>query len=298
MPTATALFDADIARELLDAACEKVGLSSADAELIRLGENGVFRLASAVVARVGRAPDSLSAARREVELAVWLCTAGVPVGPPANVMDQPVEVDGHPVTFWVEIPGPLSRGSVGDMAAVLRQLHPLRPPAELGIRSLEPFHRLAERIDTSPIDEATRHALRHVLAELQVSWTDIGLDTSATLHGDAHTSNLVRGSDGRLALIDLETCCLGPAEWDLALTATYATSLGWVSTDDYADFVRTYGADVTESPAWPQLRRIRELRMTAWLAQKASESTATATEVKHRVACLLDPDLPRRWSRN
>jgi Phosphotransferase enzyme family len=298
MPTATAMFTADVARELLDAACEKAGLSSAGAELIRLGENGIFRLPDAVVARVGRAPNNLVATRREVELASWLCAAGVPAGPPARVVDQPVEMHGHPVTFWVEIPGPLSRGSVVDMAAVLRQMHPLRPPAELGVKSLQPFHRLAERIETSPIDEATRANLRAVLVELQDRWTDASLDSSATLHGDAHTSNLVRGSDGRLALIDLETCCIGPAEWDLALTATYATSLGWVSRADYADFVRVYGADVTASPAWPLLRRVRELRMTAWLAQKAGESAETAVEVKHRVACLLDPDLPRRWSRN
>jgi hypothetical protein len=64
------------------------------------------------------------------------------------------------------------------------------------------------------------------------------------------------------------------------------------------EFVEIYGYDVTESPSWPILRRVRELRMTAWLAQKAAESPQIADELVHRAQCLQDESLPRKWSRN
>ena len=61
------------------------------------------------------------------------------------------------------------------------------------------------------------------------------------IHSDPHSGNAAY-ADSRLVLIDLETVCLGPIEWDLALLATYRTSPGWLSPGDYADFVAAYGA--------------------------------------------------------
>ena len=76
----------------------------------------------------------------------------------------------------------------------------------------------------------------------------------------------------------------------------YATTLGWTSPAEYAEFVAAYGYDITAAPAFGILRRMRELRMTAWIAMHATESDQTAAEVAHRIACLADPDLPRHWS--
>lgn len=36
--------------------------------------------------------------------------------------------------------------------------------------------------------------------------------------------------------------------------------------------------------------------MTAWIAMHSAESDQVAAEVEHRVACLIDPDLPRHWT--
>ena len=99
-----------------------------------------------------------------------------------------------------------------------------------------------------------------------------------------------------MALVDLEDACLGPREWDLAMMGTYAKSLGWIDPATYAEFVAVYGYDVTTSPSFPTLRRIRELRMTSWMAQLATDP-AVAAQLEHRVECLLDDDMPRRWSR-
>ena len=90
--------------------------------------------------------------------------------------------------------------------------------------------------------------------------------------------------------------CIGPREWDLAPTGLYATSLGWISGVEYQSFLRAYGGfDVTAAPAFPLLARMRELRMTAWLAMHVTGSGRATDEFAHRVACLIDPDLSRRW---
>lgn len=293
-------FDASMARSIVDAAMARLKLQG-PARLLRLGENGVFLLPGRIVARVGRSPQYLPTARREVAVAHWLASTGeVPVVLP-SALPQPVLVDQYPVTFWQEIPGPMSRATVPEMGATLRALHRLVLPDTVDLPDLSAFARIEDRIESAPITAEAQGRLRAVLAKLQDAWpgTATMFDLpSGPIHGDAHTGNLLRGSDGRLVLIDLETCCLGPREWDLALTATYATSLGWVSAAEYRDFVDAYGFDVTRSRSFPVLRRIRELRMTSWLAQNAQTSAAVAAEVDHRIECLLDDDLPRHWSRN
>ena len=52
------------------------------------------------------------------------------------------------------------------------------------------------------------------------------------LHGDAHFGNLLQLNDGRTGIIDLDGCCWGPAELDLA---TYYGFRFWVSRKDKLD---------------------------------------------------------------
>lgn len=290
-----------MAWSILETALNLTGIAGPP-ELLRLGENGVFLLPNNIVARVGRSPDHLSSARREVQVARWLTdTAQVPVSAPLDLA-QPVIVDRFPVTFWHEVPAPTSRPSPPDLGRVLRALHGLGAPRLLDLPSLSAFARIEDRIESAPIAEQPRSVLRGVLGDLQELWASFATDdwelSPGLIHGDAHLGNLLRGADGRLALIDLESCCIGPREWDLAVTATYATSLGWITPQEYQGFVDQYGFDVTRSRQFPVMRRIRELRMTSWLAQNAQTSPAVAAEVEHRIACLVDDDLPRHWSRN
>jgi Ser/Thr protein kinase RdoA (MazF antagonist) len=137
-----------------------------------------------------------------------------------------------------------------------------------------------------------------VLHEAQDDWATARFHLgTGVIHGDAHLGNVVRSVDGLVVLIDLDSVCTGPREWDLAPTGLYAASLGWISRAEYESFVAAYGGfDIMTAPAFPLLSRMRELRMTAWLAMHAAESDAVAAEVAHRIACLADPDLPRHWS--
>jgi aminoglycoside phosphotransferase (APT) family kinase protein len=237
--------------------------------------------------------DRLPVAQREVQVAAWLAGAGVPVAAP--VVAEPVVVEGRVVTFWQEVPDPRP-STPAELAGALRQLHRLSPPPELGLPVVEPLHRVRERLSCAVgLDAADRVFLQGLADELGRRWAGLVFELPAgVVHGDAHVDNLVRGSDGRLAFVDLEEFAVGPPEWDLVLTAI-ERDCGWVGGGEYAQFCRVYGYDVTSSPAYEVVRAIRLVRMTSWLAQKAGESPQIAAQVRHRVATLRDGSSLAGW---
>ncbi|GIG67767.1 aminoglycoside phosphotransferase family protein [Phytomonospora endophytica] len=296
MSTSThAPFSEQRARALALEAAAQVGGYEMVMELIRMGEHAMFRLPGGVVARVARGPGWAETAAREIRVARLLERHGVPCGRPA-APGEPVTIDGHPVTFWEEL-DTSRRATFAEIGEVLRDLHAV-PVADLDLPVLDAFHRVGDRIAGAPISEGDRADLQGVLEELEGAWAALtAVSPMRLIHGDPHSGNVAH-SAGHAVLIDLETVCLGPAEWDLALPGTYFASLGWLGKADYEGFVRAYGGrDVTVSPHFQVLRRIRELRMTSWLIQHAGESEELAAQARHRVACLVDDRVPRVWSR-
>jgi hypothetical protein len=94
-------FTSAVATRVMAAACRAAGLDDGGAELIRLGENALFRLASApVIVRVARGEEWLPKARTEVEVSRWLAEEAFPAARIVEDLDQPLLTDGHPVTFW------------------------------------------------------------------------------------------------------------------------------------------------------------------------------------------------------
>ena len=110
----TASFSATVAEGVLVAACELAGLDGSGARLLRLGENALFHLpAGAVVVRIARTMDYWPDAAKEVSVARWLAGAQFPATR-VHPVAQPIEVSGHPVTFWRYIDG--RKGSPADIA--------------------------------------------------------------------------------------------------------------------------------------------------------------------------------------
>lgn len=291
----SAEFSSARAQWVATRAATAVGLGTDPISLIRLGSNAIIRLPAGVVARVGRDESWAVIAEREVRVAAALRQANVPCVRPWPVR-QPVIVEGHPVTFWAEVPSPLHRPSAAQLGAALRRLHGV--DADLCVPALDPWAHIPERIERAPVSDGDRRVMRTVLAQVQDGWVSARFELGVGLiHGDAHSGNLARGADGSVVLLDLDSVCVGPREWDLAPTGLHATSLGWMRGEDYRSFVAAYGGfDVTTAPVFPLLRRMRELRMTAWLAMQAEESPQAGDEFAHRIACLADPGLPRRWT--
>ncbi|GAA0950864.1 phosphotransferase [Nonomuraea longicatena] len=283
------------ARAVLEAACRQAGVGVEGASLMRLSENALYRLPGGVVARVSRAGQS-AVAIREVRVARWMRAQGVPAVQPVPGLDQPVEVRGRAVTWWLELP-PHRHGTAVEVAAALRRLHDQPIPAEFEIGRLDPFVRLAERIDrATTLAEADRAWMRGRLSELRSRWAarSEGLPDSV-VHGDAWIGNVVGTTDGRVVLLDLERCSIGPPEWDLTSTAVKTFTLAGITTADYRRFVAAYGHDVTGWAGFETLRDIREFRMACMAAQVAAENPGRRAEVLHRVACLRGERGPRPW---
>ncbi|MFC8721334.1 phosphotransferase family protein [Kitasatospora sp. NPDC057198] len=278
---------------LLAEACAAAGRSGAGAELIRAGENTLWRLPGGVVARIGR-PGQLAAAAKELTVARWLHRHRVPAVRPLGHPPAPLAVRGRPATFWYELP-PHRPGTAAELAAALRRLHRL-PPPETRLPALDPFVRLPDRIDAAGLDGPQRRRLHARLADLRTAWGELALPArqSAVVHGDAWSGNLAVTATTAY-LLDFERTALGPVEWDLTTTAVGRHTFGTVPPGTYAAFCAAYGADVTESPHYPVLRDIRELRLTCYALQQSAADPRHRAQARYRLACLLGEHGPRPW---
>jgi Ser/Thr protein kinase RdoA (MazF antagonist) len=276
------------------AACEAAGLPADDLVAIKVSENAIYRLPqSKVVIRIAK-PGQRAAAERELLTADWLRHANVPAVEPADIPSTFVMIGDRPVTFWKELPEHRG-GTATEIAAALRRLHALSPPPFLS--EIDPFVRLGQRIDaahTLPAED--RQWLQQHLAHLREAWTHhlAGLPWGP-VHGDAWEGNVVTTDTGTTLFLDLERASIGPPEWDLTSTAIKHSSFGWITAQQYAEFVEAYGYDVTEWTGFALLRDIREMRMTCMAAQAAANEPARLDQARLRVDSLRGRRGPRPW---
>src|SRR5712692_904866 len=119
-------FSSSAVLPTLRAACEQAGLHDDGAELLRLGENAIFQLASApVVVRIARSADRLRRVQKELCVARWLAGGRVPAVRVYEQIDQPLLVDDHPVSFWQTVTGGDPAPGHADLARVLAAFHRL-----------------------------------------------------------------------------------------------------------------------------------------------------------------------------
>ncbi|MFC8387537.1 aminoglycoside phosphotransferase family protein [Streptomyces sp. NPDC057238] len=292
-----ARFTSAEAMRVMASACRAAELDERGAELIRLGENALFRLASApVIVRVPRGLDWLDTARKEVAVSRWLAEEGFPAARIIEDLEQPLMIDGHPVTFWHLIVEGKRKASYGELGVVLRELHSLRLPDELELPSFDPFDKQQRRLDLAVIPEDDKVFLRKRWHELRGKYDELRFKTpKGPVHGDAHVQNLMVDDRGQVILIDFEAFCFDHPEWDLMVTAVEHHSLGWQTDAQYTDFVAAYGRDLYDWPGYDTLRRLQEFGMTTWLMQNVREDERTAAEYRRRISALRNDDAPRDW---
>jgi Ser/Thr protein kinase RdoA (MazF antagonist) len=295
-PGHAAGFSSSAVLPVLREACAQAGLASDGASLLRLGENAIYQLAAApVVVRIACSADRLPRVQKEVCVARWLAAAGVPAVRVYEEIDQPLLVDGHPVTFWHTVTGGDPVPTHVDLARLLAAFHAAEDcPCKLD--GFDPLltsqSRLAEADAVTPGD---RDFLRERCANLneQLRHLTFALPPGP-IHGDAHTRNLL--TDCRqVVLLDFESAAVGPREWDLLPTAIGVERYGRPE-EQYREFAEAYGFDVRTWAGYPVLREVRELTMTTWIMQNVGESPATAAEFALRVASLRERDFERAWN--
>jgi aminoglycoside phosphotransferase (APT) family kinase protein len=172
-----------------------------------------------ILARV--APVAQQVARFEIELAQRLAESGSPVAALAPRVEPRVyERDGFVVTLWTYYePATPQVVSPADYADALGRLHAgmrgLDVPAPHFTDRVEQAQQLvASRDHTPALADADRELLGNTLRSLRRVMGERG-GAEQLLHGEPHPGNLLTAKDGPL-FIDLETCCRGPVEFDLA----------------------------------------------------------------------------------
>ncbi|MGH3167538.1 MAG: phosphotransferase enzyme family protein [Trebonia sp.] len=262
-----------------------LGLPASDATVLHNSNKLALRLTPCdTFARV--APAGQEVAQFEVDLAQRLAGAGCPVALLEPRVDSLVHTrDGFKVTLWTYY-GPVTpHVAPADYARALERLH-------AGMREVDvPSPRFTDRIteaekivaspDLSPeLADADRVFLSDRLGGLRRAIEDRG-GAEQLLHGEPHPGNVLATQNGPL-FIDLETCCRGPVEFDLAhvpeavcahypgvdqglldecrqLVIAMVAAWRWDRGDQFPDG-RRFGEEflrlLREGPPWPPLDKV------------------------------------------
>ncbi|MYT70362.1 MULTISPECIES: aminoglycoside phosphotransferase family protein [unclassified Streptomyces] len=291
-------FTAESTGRILQDACRSAGLDPTGAELLRLGSNAVYRLASEpIIVRIARDPSVLSEMERAVGVARWLERSDFPANRVPPHATQPAVLGGRVVTFWESVQDHEEYATVGELADLLRRLHWLEEPESLGLPYFDPHAKLAASLDgLDTVSGPDREFLEERASRLGKEYDRLEFVLPfGLIHGDANIGNILRHRDGHAVLIDLDGFALAPREWDLVLTAMYYERYGWHTAEEYRDFVFRYGFDLMNWPGYETLADLRELMMVAWVGHQAKESERSAAEFQKRLHSLRTGEGRSTW---
>ncbi len=197
-----------------------LGLTADDVTVLHDSNKLTLRLLPCdVLARVAPVADQI--AEFEVDLAQRLAASGCPVASLEPRADPCAYArDGFVVTLWTYYPSaPPGETTPADYADALARLHAgMRgldvPTPHFTDRVAQAQHLVAHRDLTPALADADRALLGDTLHSLSQEITARG-GAEQLLHGEPHPGNVLTTRDGPL-FVDLETCCRGPVEFDLA----------------------------------------------------------------------------------
>jgi len=202
-------------------AASTLGLRVEDAVVVNNSNRIAVRLTPCdVLARV--APLSHQThAELEVEVARRLAETDGPVAALEPRVEPSVYVrDGFVVTLWTYY-SPVSPQEVApaEYAQALARLHAgMRevdlPAPHFTDRVAEAQRLIGNRAQTPELGDADRELLSNTLRKMRGAIGQRGA-SEQLLHGEPHPGNLLRTKNG-LLFVDLETCCRGPVEFDIA----------------------------------------------------------------------------------
>ncbi|MEV6844801.1 aminoglycoside phosphotransferase family protein [Actinoplanes sp. NPDC051411] len=197
-----------------------LGLAADEAIVLHSSNKVTLRLLPGdVLARV--APAAEQVAEFEIGLAQRLAEVGGPVAAlDPRVEPRAYERDGYMITLWTyyETVAGFEVAPV-DYAEALAQLHDRMRKVDVAsphfTDRIEEAQRLvASREQTPELASDDREFLGATLLRLRQAIVARGRDEQL-LHGEPHPGNLLSTKNG-LLFIDLETCCRGPVEFDVA----------------------------------------------------------------------------------
>jgi hypothetical protein len=194
-------------------------LAVADARVVQNSNKLALRLLPCdVFARVAFAGHEVLQA--ELEIGRRLAEVGSPVASlEPRVEPRVYEQDGFVVTLWTYYEQSRQEVSPADYAKALERLH--AGMAQLGLtvphftdRVAEAQRLVASRDRTPGLEDSDRELLSSTLRSRSRAISERA-SPEQLLHGEPHAGNLLNTESGPL-FIDLESCCHGPVEFDVA----------------------------------------------------------------------------------
>ncbi|MFD7828453.1 aminoglycoside phosphotransferase family protein [Streptomyces sp. MJM8645] len=290
----------DESRDAVYATARRQGLDPRGATLLQGGPHHTWRLPkSGAIARVWRPGTSFEEALRANRIALWLLRNGIAAARPVGRSACPVQYEGRyllQVTVAVDLGD--ERPTPAQLGAVLRELHGLEVPAQLGLPTFSPFPVLARRIKSLPPDVLSpqqRSRVRALLAGAREAWRATDWPERCVMHGDPGRGNCITTPEG-VALIDFERTSVGH-RWRDQASAAWRRDVFGAGPDEYEEFAEAYGADVTALDGGRIYREVLtpEFAVNAWLnwAEYAQAEPELQPEADRRLATITtDPVLP------
>lgn len=244
------------------------GLDSARPTVLHHANNVVVRLnPSPVVAKVSRSTaGGWHKLEQEVAVARHLMEAGAPVvGPSPELPAGPHVCDGFAVSFWRHQPHDAGAAACGRvLAETLADVHSALADYAAPLASY--LDRRVKRTGDALVDPRYAAVLGtrdQTFLEAEYSRIVSDLESrrldSRPLHGDPHRGNFLVGREGCL-MVDFESVCVGPAEWDLSALP-----------------IEGAGVFAVDEALLAMLRRLRSLCVVVWCAGRAAGSKELAS---------------------
>jgi phosphotransferase family enzyme len=196
-----------------------LGLAAVEARVLHNSNKLALRLLPCdVVARVAFA--GLEAFQAELEIGRRLAEIEAPVASlEARVEPRVYERQGFAVTFWAHYEQARQEVSAADYAKALERLHAGMAKVDLTVPHFSDRVAAAQQLvastDRTPGLEVSGRELLSSTLRTQRREISARSSSEQLLHGEPHAGNLLATTSG-LLFIDLETCCRGPFEFDLA----------------------------------------------------------------------------------
>ena len=248
----------------------RLGIDVDDLLPLRSTNNVVFRLLpSPVVVKMSDRPSNLL--EWELTVGAALFAEGAPVmGPSERVEPVVHRLDGWDMTFWNYCPSGDDAPSPRAIANALAQFHSVLDQV-IDRYSLTPTSwknipiavaaNLRDDSYASGLRPADRALLLEALAmifEVEPSSASVG-----GLHGSPHGFNVVT-ANGEPKLIDFETVCTGPREWDLShLDPLAVESFPAPCDPDGLKAARVVVSAMTSALCWESIDRGEDMRVHA-----------------------------------
>ena len=295
----------DVARTVRDAYLARANLMGTEPELISFRQNAIFRIPGPDISvRVYGPGEDRTRADLMVRCARWLDQQDFPAVRLAPIeSQQPFDLLGHRVSIWKWIDrvptGPRGAFALGQL---LRRFHGLPAPAGLNVPELDQISRIRARVAriraADLIPKAGQTLLAH-LADRAAEAADALRNSTlggGILHGDAMPGNALPTADG-MVMIDLDSACFGPREWDLAPMYVTAKRFARDGESRWLEFLSGYGTNETVLSAGLQAASlIKQVSMTIYLCLSAGQTPEIDAEIAARLRMWADGDETGRWT--